>query len=98
MVSGHLIHPDKTKGPDECTSQALLELQALESYLETGSRGFRSGQLCLYISMLPVHSGMDLLSSACTAHTAQVCQTLTLLLIVSWDGKNILFYCFHVLS
>lgn len=64
----HLIHPDKTKGPGECTSQALLDLQPLEAYLETGSRGFRSGQL--YISMLPAHSGVDLLSDVCTAHTA----------------------------
>lgn len=70
LSPGHLIHPDKTKGPGERTSQALLDLQPSEACLETGSKGFRSGQLCLCISVLPARSGMALLSSVCTAHTA----------------------------
>lgn len=70
LSPGHLIHPDKTKSPSECTSQALLDLQPLEECLETGSRGLRSGQLCLYISMLPASSGMDLFITVCAAHTA----------------------------
>lgn len=43
---------------------------ALGACLETGSRGSRSGQLCLYVHILQAHSGVDLLTTACTAYSS----------------------------
>lgn len=70
-------------------------LLALRAPLEAESRGSRSGQLCLYIYTLQMSSEVDLLTSVCTAHTAQ--NSLSGLGVASHclvGKENILVYCF----